>query len=105
MFIMQVVFILSLSERCCYVRLSQRCHWSSLLSELLQVGLVHCMNAVATALTQKRQLHTLSMIYAVPLIKHPILSKLSFRVVAHIDFSGQSLQVIVISLLFEIYSS
>ena len=42
------------SERCCCVRLSQCCYWSSLLSKLLQVGLVHCMNAVATALSQKR---------------------------------------------------
>ena len=69
MFIMQVVFIPSSSERCCYVRLSQYCHWSSLLSKQLQVGLVHWTNAVATALSQKKQLHTLSKIYAAPLIK------------------------------------
>ena len=71
--VMQVVFILSSSERCCCVRLSQCCYWSSLLSKLLQVGLVHCMNAVATALSQKRQLDTLSKIYAVLLIKYPTL--------------------------------
>ena len=102
--VMQVVFILNSSERCCYLRLSQYCHWSSPFSKLLQVGLVHCMNTVATALLQKKQLHTLSKIYAALLIKYPTPKFLSFRVVAHLELSGQRLQVIVISQFFKVWS-
>ena len=65
-FILQVVLIQSQSERCCYVRFSQYCHWYSLLSKQLQVCLVHRMNAVATALSQKRQLHIPSNLHSTP---------------------------------------
>ena len=34
------------SERCCCIRHSQYCHWSSQSSILLQVGIIHCMDVV-----------------------------------------------------------
>ena len=48
---MQVVFIQS-SEECC-VSHSQCCHWSPQHSTLLQVGVMHCVDLLATAVTQK----------------------------------------------------
>jgi len=38
------------SERCCCVRHSQYCHWSSQHSTLLQVGVMDCVDVVAAAM-------------------------------------------------------
>jgi len=47
--VMQLAYIQS-SERCCCVRHSLCCHWSSQHSTLLQVGAMHCVDVVAAAM-------------------------------------------------------
>ena len=62
--VMQLVYIQS-SEGCCCVRHSQCCRWSSQHSTLLQVGVMDCVDVVATAVTQKND-HIQTKIYAAP---------------------------------------
>ena len=55
------------------------------------------MNAIATALSQKRQLYILSKIIAALLIKSHTLQLFIIWGGAHVELSEQSLQVIAIS--------